>query len=188
MGGRQLDGCFWENHTRLQASHLRTQRGRRVTLHHAESAKRLQLFKTLLAQQIFDRLQDRARVRFDRFPVISTQRSKIECRHDRGNRCATRLMTAYFQPVTAVTQMVRVVNGPSRQPAQTRINVSSVDKTRAMKLKREFSALQSVRRPAAIDNHARAGHQRRRIGSEEDNRTHQILNLTEATEFDFRQH
>ena len=59
---------------------------------------------------------------------------------------------------------------------------------RAMKLNRELSAFRSVRCPAAIDNHARAGHQRRRIRSEKDNRAHQVLDLSETAEFDFRQH
>jgi hypothetical protein len=46
----------------------------------------------------------------------------------------------------------------------------------------------SLSSPTAIENECRAGHQRRGVGGEKDNRSGDFVQLAEATKLDLRQH
>ena len=65
-----------------------------------------------------DRVQHRPGVRLDRDAVVRPERMEIERGHDRGHRGAARLVPADLQPVGALADVVGVVDGPGRQPAQ----------------------------------------------------------------------
>ena len=65
-----------------------------------------------------DRVEHRAGVRLDRDAVVRPERVEIERGHDRGHRRAARLVPADLQPVVTVADVVGVVDGPGRQPAQ----------------------------------------------------------------------
>ena len=80
------------------------------------AAKILQLFPGLVAEQVLDRMEDRARMRLDRHPVLGTQDREIERRHDRGQRCRRRLVAANLEPVLVGTDVVGVVDRPGGQP------------------------------------------------------------------------
>ncbi len=59
------------------------------------------LSRRLLAEQILDRVKDRAGVRLDGDAVLRPQHREIERRHDGGERGRRRLVPADLQPVAA---------------------------------------------------------------------------------------
>ena len=89
-----------------------------IALRAAEAAEILQRLAALRAEQIMDRVEHRPGVRLDRDAVVVAERVEIERGHDRGHRRAARLVPADLQPVVTVADVVGVVDGPRRQPAQ----------------------------------------------------------------------
>ena len=65
-----------------------------------------------------DRVQHRPGMRLHRDAVVRPERMEIERGHDRGHRRAARLVPADLQPVVALADVIGVVDGPGRQPAQ----------------------------------------------------------------------
>ena len=61
-------------------------------------------------------MEDRARMRLDRHPVLGPQDREIERCHDRGEGRRRRLMAADLEPVLVGADMVGVVDRPSGQP------------------------------------------------------------------------
>ena len=94
---------------------------RRVALCPTQPAEALELIERLVAEQVMDRVEHRPRMRLDRNLVVGPQRIKIERGHDRRDRRARGLVSADFQSVAALAQMVGVVNGPRSQPPQPRV-------------------------------------------------------------------
>ncbi len=90
----------------------------RIALRAAEAAEILEGGAALRAEQIVDRVQHRPGVRLHRDPVVRAQSVEIERRHDRRHRGAARLVPADLQPVGMVPNVIGVVDGPRRQPAQ----------------------------------------------------------------------
>ena len=88
----------------------------RVRLHAAPAAEALQLLERLVAEQVLDRMEDRAGVRLDRDPILGPERMQVQRAHDRCDRGAGRLVAADLQPVPGVTEMVGVVDRPGSQP------------------------------------------------------------------------
>ncbi|TPW08102.1 MAG: hypothetical protein FD124_633 [Alphaproteobacteria bacterium] len=91
-------------------------RTRRIRLCAAERAEPLELFASLSAQHVLDRVKQRARVRLHRDAVLRAQRMEEQRRHDRGHRRARRLVAAHFQAVAAFAEVIGVVDGPRSQP------------------------------------------------------------------------
>ncbi len=89
-----------------------------IGLRPAEAAEILQRLAGLAAEQIMDRVQHRSGVRLDGDAVVGAERVEIKRGHDRGHRGAARLMPADLQPVFILADVVGVVDGPCRQPAQ----------------------------------------------------------------------
>ena len=90
----------------------------RIALRAAEPAEILQCLTRLAPEQIMDGVEHRPGMRLHRHAVVRLQGVEIERRHDRGHRGAARLMAADLQPVGALADVVRVVDGPGRQPPQ----------------------------------------------------------------------
>jgi hypothetical protein len=90
----------------------------RIGLRAAEAAEILQRLARLTAEQIMYGMKDRSAVRLHRDAIVGPERMEIERRHDRGHRRAARLMPADLQPVLVLADMVGMMNGPGRQPAQ----------------------------------------------------------------------
>ena len=93
----------------------------RVALCPAEAAEAFERIAALCPKQIMDRMEDRPGVRLDRDLVVAAERVEVEHRHDRGDRRTARLMPADLQPVGRLAQMVGMMDGPRRQPAQPRL-------------------------------------------------------------------
>ena len=90
----------------------------RIALHPAEAAKRLHRLAGLRAEQIVDGVEHRPGMGLHRDLVVRPERVEIERRHDRGHRRAGGLVPADLQPVDILADMIGVVDGPRRQPAQ----------------------------------------------------------------------
>ena len=89
---------------------------RGVALGAAEGAEAFQLRPGLIAEEVLDRVEHRARVRLDRDAVVRPQHVEVERRHQRRHRGAGGLVAAHLEPVPRRPQMVRVVDHPGRQP------------------------------------------------------------------------
>ena len=72
--------------------------------------------RRLVAEQVLDGVEHRARVRLHRDAVLRPQHVEIERRHQRGERGGRGLMAADLQPVDALAQMVGVVDRPAGEP------------------------------------------------------------------------
>ena len=92
-----------------------------IALRAAQPAETPKLVERLVAEHKVDRMEQRPGVRLHRDLVVRPERVEIQRRHDRRHRRARRLMPADLQPITALPQMVGVVDGPCRQPAQSRV-------------------------------------------------------------------
>ena len=82
----------------------------------AKAAKALQLVQRLVAEQVLDGMEHGAGVRLHGNPVLRPKDVQIKRAHDGSDRCTRGLMPADLQPVPGVAQVVRVVDGPCRQP------------------------------------------------------------------------
>ena len=89
---------------------------RRVALRPAEGAKALQLGLRLIAEEVLDRVEDRARMGLYGDPVVWPQHVEVEHRHQRRHRGAGGLVAAHLEPVPRRAQVIRVVDHPRRQP------------------------------------------------------------------------
>ena len=63
-------------------------------------------------------MQNRPGMRLHRDAVVRAERMEIERGHDRGHRRAARLVPAYLQAVIIPADVIGVMDGPRRQPAQ----------------------------------------------------------------------
>ncbi len=89
---------------------------RGIGLRALEAAEIRELVLRLVAEEILDGVEDRARMRLDGDPVLRPQHGEIERRHDRRQRRRRGLMAADLEPVGAVAEMVGVVDGPGGEP------------------------------------------------------------------------
>ena len=89
---------------------------RGIGLRAAEGAEVLQLVERLVAEQVLDGVEHRARVRLDRHAVLRPQDVEIERRHQRDERGGGGLVPAHLQPVAAVHLVVGVMDHVGRQP------------------------------------------------------------------------
>ena len=90
-----------------------------IGLRAAIAAKVLELLKCLIAHQVVHGVVDRCGMRFDGDTIFRAQCVEIERGHDRDHGGAGSLMTADLYIIVAlVAQVVRIVDGPGRQPEQ----------------------------------------------------------------------
>lgn len=81
-----------------------------------EATEILQLFAGLVAEQILDGMEHRARMRLHRDAILRLQHREIQRRHDRRQRRRRRLMAADLEAVGIGANVVGVVDGPGREP------------------------------------------------------------------------
>ena len=91
-------------------------RARRVGLRAPEGAEALELLARLLAEEVLDRVEDGARVRLDRHPVLRPQHVEVERGHDVDRRGRRGLVAAHLEAVPVRPHVVRVMDGPRREP------------------------------------------------------------------------
>jgi hypothetical protein len=89
---------------------------RGIGLGTAEAAEILQLVERLVAQEILDGVEHRARVRLDCDAVLRPQDVEVERRHQRHQRRRGGLMAAHLEPVAAVHLVVGVVDHVGGKP------------------------------------------------------------------------
>ena len=89
---------------------------RGIALRPAEGAEAFQLGLGLVAEEVLDGVEHRARVGLHGDPVVRPEHVEVERRHQRRHRGAGGLMAAHLEPVPRRPQMVRVVDHPGRQP------------------------------------------------------------------------
>ena len=89
---------------------------RGIALRALVAAERFELLARLLAEQILDRVEVRARMRLHGDAVLRAQHVEIERRHDGGERGGRGLMPADLQPVGALADVIGVMDGPAREP------------------------------------------------------------------------
>ena len=89
---------------------------RRIALGAAKGPEALELGPGLVAEEVLDRVEHRARVGLDRDAVVRPQHVEVERRHQRRHRGAGGLVAAHLEPVPRGPQVVRVVDHPGRQP------------------------------------------------------------------------
>ena len=89
---------------------------RRIGLRAAETAEIFQLVDVLPAQQMHDRVIDRAGMRFHRDPVFRPQHIHIQRGQQRRRRGAGCLMPTDLQPVPAGPDVVGVMDHPGGEP------------------------------------------------------------------------
>ena len=83
------------------------------------AAEILELLPGLVAEQILDGVEDRARMRLHRDPVLGPQHREIERRHDRRERGRGGLVPADLQAVAVGPQVVGVVDRPASRASST---------------------------------------------------------------------
>jgi hypothetical protein len=120
LGDAEADGARREVHV----VHVLGARG--IRLRALEAPEVLELVAGLVAQEVLDGVEDRARVRLHRHPVLGAEHREVERRHDGRERGRGGLVPADLQPVAARPQVVRVVDGPGRQPAHLALELGEV--------------------------------------------------------------
>src|SRR5687768_16697648 len=89
---------------------------RGVGLSASIAPKVLELFPGLVAEQVLDCMEDRARMGLHRHSVFRSQDREIKRGHDSGEGRRRRLMPPYFKPVLIVANVIRVMNDPRGKP------------------------------------------------------------------------
>ena len=88
----------------------------RVGLSALESPEAFQFFQCLIAEQILDGMEHRARMRLDGDTVFGPQDRKVQCGHDGGERGAGRLMAANLEAISVWPFVVGMMNDLCRKP------------------------------------------------------------------------
>ncbi len=91
-------------------------RARGIGLGAAEGAEALELVQRLVAEQVLDGVEHRARVRLDRHAVLGPQDVEVERRHQRDERGRGCLVSADLEAVAAVHLVVGVVDHVGGEP------------------------------------------------------------------------
>ena len=89
---------------------------RRIRLRAFIAPEVFELLACLAAEQILDRVKIRRSMRFDRDTILRPQSMEIKRSHNRRERRRRCLVTTDFQPIGVATNMISVVDCPSREP------------------------------------------------------------------------